>query len=429
MANFRILRTDYQADPSVLRSEALLIGRAAVCELRLNHPSVQPFQAGITLHNGAYWISALAESSLLLNGEPVKHAPLSDGDALRLGAYRLRCSASGDLLQITVEFLLEPADNTPANATPKEVAPAEADALSDYWAHRLQTAEATQMAQPAEPTFAWQPTTDLRRRWPWSLVIGVLPVTALIAIFAAFAFPRAFAPAALSAAHARNTLNGPNAVAVRANGGACTSCHALIGSMQKNCAGCHITSTFRPEIGNAHAKLGLTCLSCHAEHRGSAFQPAEVANATCTKCHQAETDAPGTENQSSSSPHQVAVRYPVKNGLWSWDGLSQADWQRRALPRHTADYNLREQFHMLHTQGRPQGRAQCGDCHLGGTQGKELWHNVRESCAQCHRQHPELAAELAQLAATNSLKQGNVRCVACHAQHGAERDLRASTRR
>jgi hypothetical protein len=426
MATFRILRTDYQADPSALVNEGLLIGRAAVCDLQLNHPSVQPFHAGIKLHNGAYWLSALAEPAPLLNGEPVKQAPLSDGDTLQLGAYRLHFSAVEQLLQITVEFLLEPASNAPDSTAPKEVTPTEATALSDYWTRRLQTAEAAQTVSPVAPDFAWRPIADLRRRWPWSLAAGSLLLTIILAILAALVFPRTFAPGELSAVHARKTLDG-SAVALRTSGGACTSCHTPISSLQKNCASCHTTQAFQAVIGAAHSRLGLTCRSCHAEHRGSAFQPASVANTICTHCHQAERSA--TAGQAANSPHQVAVRYPVKNGLWSWDGLSQADWQRRGLPRHTADYNLREQFHMLHTEGRPQGRAQCSDCHLGGTKGKELWHNVRESCAQCHRLHPELAAELAQMAATNSLKQGNVRCVACHAQHGAEKDLRASTRK
>lgn len=431
MATFRILRTDYQADPSSLVSEGILIGRATVCDVQLNHPSVQPFHTGITWRNGAYWISALAEPSPLLNGEPVKDAPLADGDALRLGAYRLHLSASQEMLQIIIEFSLTPAPVSAAALTTSanEATPAEAQALHDYWAQRLSAAAAAQTTPPVASEFAWEPTSDLRRRWPWSLAVGVLLLTAIVAVVAALAFPRALAPAALSAAHIRNTLTGSPAIAARASGGSCTSCHTLTGSMEKNCATCHSTAAFQSDISQTHLKSGLACLACHAEHRGSAFQPALVANDACMNCHLADSLAPAAKRGASSSPHRVPVRYPVKNGLWSWDGLSQAEWQRRALPRHTADYNLREQFHMLHTQGRPQGRAQCSDCHLGGTAGAELWHNVREACAQCHLLHPELAAELAQLAATNSLKQGNVRCVACHAQHGAEKDLRASTRK
>jgi predicted CxxxxCH...CXXCH cytochrome family protein len=108
------------------------------------------------------------------------------------------------------------------------------------------------------------------------------------------------------------------------------------------------------------------------------------------------------------------------------------------LPGLTTDYNLREQFHLLHTQGTRLGRAQCSDCHLGGYQpGKEpgektdpAWKlNVRESCAQCHALQPTLAATLARSRATEPHLQGQTRCVTCHAQHGPERDLRASTRR
>lgn len=426
MATFRILRSDYQTDPSVLVNEGLLLGRAAACDLQLNHPSVQPFHAGLKLHHGAYWLSALAEPAPLLNGEPIQHAQLGAGDTLRLGAYRLHCSAIEQLLQITVEFLLEPASPVPDSPAPKELTPTEATALSDYWTRRLQIAAAAQTVPPVAPDFAWQPSADLRRRWPWSLAAGSLLFTTILAVLAAFVFPRTFAPGELSAAHTRKTLDG-SVVALRTSGGACTSCHTPISSLQKNCASCHTTQTFQAALGAAHLKLGLTCRACHAEHRGSAWQPAAVANAVCTHCHQPERSA--AAGPAANSPHRVAVRYPVKNGFWSWEGLSQAEWQRRNLPRHTADYNLREQFHMLHAEGRAQGRAQCGDCHLGGTQGKQLWHNVRESCAQCHRLHPELAAELAQMAAANTLQQGHVRCVACHAQHGAEKDLRASTRK
>ena len=144
--------------------------------------------------------------------------------------------------------------------------------------------------------------------------------------------------------------------------------------------------------------------------------------------------APGEARPDSQSPrstlHGRAVSYPVRNGLWLWEGLSQTTWQQQhGLPGRTFDYNLREQVHMLHTQGQAQGRAQCADCHLGGTEGAALKRYLREACAQCHNLQPAFAAALTRMAETQPLQTGQARCVSCHAQHGAEKDLRASVRK
>lgn len=421
MNTFRIMRTDRQTDDCTLAGESLLIGRANTSDLQLPHPAVAPAHAGIKFHEDAYWLSALAEAAthpVRLNDAVVQQAPLSEGDTVRIGPYLLRMARSEQTLQITVDFALDLALPDAAEAEPPISAgtPADERQLERYWERRLQTIEPAQTRSASTP--GQQPGRQLSRRWLAGLALFfLLGVTA-----AAWAFPTVYSPGPLSAPHTARTLPAASLIAKQASN-SCGACHTLTGTMAQQCAACHSTPTFQATIAQKHLKLGLTCRACHTEHRGTDFKPDFVANAVCTSCHQM--------NSANGAPtlHGKPVSYPVKNGLWLWEGLSQTTWQQHGLPGRTVDYNLREQFHMLHAQGPPQGRTQCVDCHLGGTEGASLKRNVREACSQCHGLQPAFAVSLKRLAETQALQTGNARCVSCHAQHGAEKDLRASVRK
>ncbi len=432
MNTFRIIRTDRNADASTLAGESLLIGRALTSDLQLPHPAVALAHAGIKQHEGAFWLSALADaatSPVWLNDAAVQQAPLSDNDTVRIGPYLLRVAVQQEALQITVEFVLDlmQADSEATEPPSNVGTPADERVLERYWERRLQTAEAefARNKLPDEPPQTEQLVGQSQRSTLRLLAASVALLLLCVAVLA-WAFPRLYSPGPLSAAHASRTLPAASTLANRASA-SCDACHTLTGRMPQQCSACHTTPTFQAAIAQRHMNVGLSCRACHTEHRGAEFKPASVTNAVCTNCHQ-------SDNQSGRQTlHGGAVSYPVRNGLWLWEGVSQAAWQQRGLPGQTVDYNLREQFHMLHTQGRAQGRAQCVDCHLGGTAGAALKRNVREACAQCHSLQPAFAASLARLAETlaetQPLPTGNARCVSCHAQHGAEKDLRASARK
>lgn len=443
MPTIRIIRTDRNVDAVVFTGEALLIGRAAACELPLPHPSVAPVHAGIKWHEDVYWLSALAEPVILLNGEAVRSAPLVDGAIVRFGAYLVRVTLTPEQLQLTVEFALGlvpggAVDDAPAAAEP---ATEIAEALAQFWAERLRAAPAlarSAQTDTAKSILLPAASADVRRRWPRKVAFGTVLFVLALAMLTGLAFPRAYAPGPLSVAHARQALTVTPALALKPSQG-CTSCHGLTGSLQNNCTACHTTPNFQPAVGAMHTALNQNCRTCHTEHQGADFKLTSLPNALCASCHRAASGVTAAAGKVLGQPHGNAVAYPVKRGVWSWDGISQTDWVRHGLPGLTTDYNLREQFHMLHTQGTRLGRAQCSDCHLGGyQQGKSpgekndpAWKlNVRESCSQCHTLQPALTAELARLEEQSQpLLAGQTRCVACHVQHGPEKDLRASTRR
>jgi hypothetical protein len=210
--------------------------------------------------------------------------------------------------------------------------------------------------------------------------------------------------------------------------------------MNRNCADCHTTNAFHSEISEKHLKAALTCVDCHSEHHGRDFRPSLVANVACAGCHR---DGGGfispLNGRMLKTPHGGTFGYPVINGRWTWDGVSQAEWQRKDLPGVISQFGLKEQFHLIHVAGRQGGRSNCADCHTTGFEGDAMTKGVRESCANCHG--TDEAAAQAQ--ATNARliiaekgpnRSGSVRpgaplCVSCHSQHGEEKDLRMSLRR
>jgi hypothetical protein len=159
----------------------------------------------------------------------------------------------------------------------------------------------------------------------------------------------------------------------------------------------------------------------------------------CIGCHRDGSEYKALNGQPLKTPHGGVTGYPVTDGRWLWAGISQTEWQRKQLPGATSQYSLKEQFHLIHVAGRQKGRANCTDCHRAGFEGAAVIQGVRESCAACHG-----ATEAAAVAQTASARRGfgdraingtvgartnDPQCVSCHAQHGEEKELRASLRR
>jgi hypothetical protein len=491
MTNFYIVRKDLSIDPVEIASEGLTIGRLAGNDLSLNHPTVSRTHAGIKEFNGDYWIFNLSEANgTLLNGELIAQTPLADGDLIQIGPFFLYPKYALGGLQLEVEMSVNPLPveatsssqlRLPAEeqktiridpgqlarlqrgkTTPKgtrrlsgtgmlagPMAPGDEQALKVFWDKRKREAGKLSNDSPLSPKegkrlgkaqFNWSPTRDLQ--WPWtrSLFTWGTLIVSVLAVSAVYTFKDVYSPGILSAAHARSNLSIKPEISKQVNSSSCTTCHSIKAPMEQNCSSCHTTPAFRSEVSEKHTKVGLSCTVCHSEHHGRDFRPAFVANVACTGCHRDGSGIISPINgQRLKTPHGGTVGYPVTDGRWAWGGISQAEWERKELPGSTSQFNLKEQFHLVHIGGRQQGRGQCTDCHTAGFEDAALTVGVREACSNCHG----TGATQAQSQASNARRafaeravnlMGNARpsgplCVSCHSQHGEEKNLRASLRR
>src|SRR5712671_4095538 len=239
-ATFIIIREDLQVDPVTIVAEGLLVGRVPTCELLLNHPSVSRLHAGITSVEGDYYIRNLRRGNpIMLNGAPFEeYEALADGDVIGIGPFALNIHFVQGILAINVSLQIAATAGDavirreasgvwdlpttvhlelPSTPPPDEAAPAahSSKALDVFWDKRITSATKTIKPSPLFPLSGrpsgkeqsvWSPTTDLRRRWPASMILwGAIPI-ALLSVAGALFYASAFAPAPISEAHARSRM-------------------------------------------------------------------------------------------------------------------------------------------------------------------------------------------------------------------------------
>src|SRR6266850_799421 len=314
-STFIIIREDRAEDPKTIVSDGLRIGRLSDSDVWLNHPAVSRLHAGINRIEGYFYLINLsASSATALNGRviPFNEAEaLTDGDELQIGPFFVKIQHANDTLKVRVvhQFALLVSDRKPRHKVElyqKQLAaenritgsPEVANALKLMWDER--TREKAARPSPLHPRtpprlgkarFNWTSTRDLVRPWPFAIFIWSFLIIGTLSALAAFKHKMAFAPEPISTPHARQASAFVSSIAKQASGGSCTSCHTLGVSvankekMNSNCAGCHQTEAFAATITSAHREAGITCTSCHAEHRGESYRSVNAALEGCAKCH------------------------------------------------------------------------------------------------------------------------------------------------
>jgi FHA domain len=472
-ATFIIIREDLQIDPVTIVSEGLLIGRVPTCELLLNHPSVSRLHAGITNSEGEFFIRNLRLSNpIMLNGVKLEaYEALADGDVLGVGPFALNISfAQGNLvLRVSLQIAAAPSDAVirreasglwelatthqlelpnnppsaplPADAPHKKQPPprtakaavASTKALDVFWDKRITAATKSVKPSPLFPLTGrlrgkaqsvWAPTTDLKRRWPSSLLLwGAIPIV-LLSIAGALFYAAAFAPAPISDAHTRTGLSVSPPIANHPNAGSCTSCHAMRASMQSKCSSCHTTEAFVATVIQPHMNAGIECVDCHAEHRGAQFSAIDGALLSCSQCHN-DQNKRTFNGKTVSTPHGGTFGYPVINGHWKWAGLDpdeitqrQATLKLERLPSDSEDQWRSKQFHAVHLYrvravaglaGNKDGELSCSSCHA--TLDPIDPTTARTTCAKCHNGQTDARAGHQVIASDKP------NCTSCHVQH------------
>jgi hypothetical protein len=412
---------------------------------------VSRVQAGIKeFENGYYLFSLRPKNPVTLNGKPVEeNEALAAGDVIEIGPFHLEIDTAEHALVIRVELRIgaqvseidvsDPGLSTdnlerPAEGKAKKPRPAPiagTKALDIFWDKRIR--EAGKMVRPSplfpkanrrsgKAVFNWTPTSDLIARWPVAFFTWGVILVAAGSVAAAYWYTNAFAPGPLAKAHAVSQLSIMPAIAVTANNGSCTTCHALKGNMDERCASCHNTAAFKATVIKPHVGAGIGCASCHAEHQGFEFDAKAAALASCTSCHN-DGNRHEYNGQHVGTPHGGTFGYPVVNGEWSAKSINDEEWELRKLsvvrlPTDSEQKWRSNQFHALHDQrvkvvtgikGNAEGRLSCNSCHLTFDPIDRT--TPRTTCAACH-----------------STASGKPDCTSCHVQHIYDRTRPQITR-
>lgn len=464
-STFIITREDRAVDPKTIVRQGLRIGRLSDSDIWLNHPTVSRLHAGINKIEGYFYIVNLSASSATsLNGRIIpfdEAAALTAGDEIQIGPYFLRIEDTGATFKIRVvaQFALAVGEREPRHkaeaykkqlAADSRIAPtSEVSSSLKIWWDDKRTREKAGRPSPLHPQapprvgkiqFNWRPTRDLVRPWPLAIFIWAPIVIGTLSAVAAVKYKIAFAPEPISAPHTRTTFTLMPAIAKQTNAGSCTSCHALGVSVRNkekmgaNCASCHQAEAFSPTITRVHREAGLTCVTCHEEHRGEAFKPMNAALDACARCHNDENKKL-YNGKSVHTAHGGTFGYPVVNGVWIWTGLDSEELESkpeitallkkvRANPSDLQQWR-NAQFHAIHvhrvrvvpgvmgSEDVDTGNQvlSCGSCHKSGSSGANVDRtSPRTTCARCHNvQFFERPSGTARYETPS--------CTSCHVQH------------
>lgn len=475
-SKFIIIRRDLEVEPTVVEGDGISIGRLLANDVTLNHPSVSRTHLGIRQISGDYWVTNLSQGNgTILNGAVVDNAPLAAGDILQVGPFYVHVAFPGNIIELTIDLsmnpmaaegggtgLLQAMEGVPAQpggpsdaahsaqaARPSQggtrrltnktgmltgmLAAPEEFALKVFWDKRKRDAGKVAERTPLKPNlmkgrlgkarFNWRSTSDLRRPWSTSLFVWGAIIVTVVSVVSAFALTDVYSPGPLSSPHVRAVMvhSDPTLqIATTPNANSCTTCHSVTESMDARCAACHTTPAFSSVSSDYHAKVGVTCAECHGnEHRGDAFAR-EAAVDSCAACHKAGHaywSATLGKTVTLDVPHGgSAIGYPVTDGKWAWAGWNEDRWKSRGLPKTSAEFDAKSQFHIVHVaNGDRDQRVQCSDCHTKGFDASSILVGVRESCSACHSQTSGQVPAGTPVAAS-------AQCMTCHGQHGGTKE-------
>jgi hypothetical protein len=296
---FRISSAGGASAAPHVEKDGILIGRLETCDLVLDHLTVSRIHAAINFSDSHYFVVNLSTSApVTLNGRLLKAQEtdvLTEGDTIQIGPYAILVESVDDAISLLVQelatdrVLIQQAysDRTP---DVQSSSPSIDDVLKVFWQKRTREKEdwgsrlrPTEKPRPGKAMFNWRPTRDLRRPWRTGLFVWAFVIIGAIGVLAFYNFPNTYAPRPLTSAHASEIRNSP--VAIAPNGNSCTTCHTPDEPMENSCIRCHQATGFQASNTRAHEDAGVTCVTCHQEHRGGDFDMNTAAIRSCAEGH------------------------------------------------------------------------------------------------------------------------------------------------
>jgi FHA domain-containing protein len=466
---FTIVRDDRAEGPKTIVRASLSIGRLQGSDIWLNYPTVAEIHVIIAEVDGCFFFTNFsASSATTLNGRVIalaERVALAEGDEVQIGPYGLAIEETYEILRIRVTRQFVPQVGKSEARSKAEVSqeqlqletriacpPVPDDVVAQLMAARRQEKASGRSAlHPRTPPYLgksrynWTPTQDLIRSWPFAIFIWAFALVGTLSAAAAMKYKGAFAPREVSSPHTRTNFTLPAAIAKQPNGDSCFTCHVLgvnarsEENMNANCAACHQTEAFAATITPAHREAGITCTTCHAEHRGKDFSPMKAALESCTKCHTDEHKL-SDNRKSVRTAHWGTFGYPVVNGRWVWEGWDKEELEAKSeiaaqlkANRLTSDCKnppdclqpwRRTMFHLLHADrvGVIRGidgiedvdtgnqALSCSSCHKVASGANLDRTSPRDTCAQCHN-----AKVFDMESGPHAAEKPS--CTSCHVQH------------
>ncbi len=362
----------------VLSTDVLRLGRATDCEVFLDDMRVSLYAARVHVNNGNILIEASGESTIIVNGQPVRVANLRIGDTFQIGPYDFEIVQGAADVDVAIDF---------------EHVRAMDNALAD-----LKARSKTRLGQ----------TWMSRRLFAWAAfvtVFAVLFVAPLVMISDGFVGPdAAVAPGSQMRTQDNIAANqgfkletmwtsGELSDAHKFLSDSCDSCHKgpFSGIDNTACFSCHtdVENHADPLLFASASPLARGCVSCHREHHGGdGITP--TAQALCTTCHadmKATEPSSGVFNVSDFGKHHPEFRPTViANGVTGATMRLHVDEAGRMGEQSNLKFS-----HAMHLRGDMYmpGSAktlECGSCHMPevGSQA-HLPIRMETVCAKCHK--------------------------------------------
>ncbi|MGH9722910.1 MAG: NAD(P)-binding domain-containing protein [Bryobacteraceae bacterium] len=368
----------------IIEQTTILLGRKNICQVQLNEPSVSPVHAQMERRQEGIWITdESSEAGVYVNGQRVVTQQLRHGDLVTIRPFEITIALTEEICVLEVkdcssESKAEPKD-LPANYRDVVTAPQRRDAGESKPSATI--AARPIWAQSKAPI--WVPTSDILPNLFRSRIL-LISVVAVLAL-AAYAFTARrygfYSPGPTAKVHST-----ANAVFVKRLeqyevSSECAACHSGFARVQNDsCNVCH-ADTHATKI---HDGQGLTCVSCHSEHKGPQFDIARNVGGGCqaSGCHTSVHEKPKLILARQRRPEGVNVVVTV---------AFEAPFRKSGDELHVQHADLKDDCASCHIDGdnpkiktpRDMMRMRCLGCHGFGPEA-----TLRERCYSCHFEHP-----------------------------------------